>query len=421
MRTVRTPTGRRKPRGFLPGGFLSRGFSLPALLLTLLACLGAVAAVLILVDRTTKIPPPTAPAPVLKRTLDAAARVLTRDIEAAFRGLLPPGVAIRAQSDNLVESRLFTDIFGEPTVVRPGTDILGLRGVLRTPVLSLSALDPAGILGRPAAAIVRIPGLSGSGNEAIAATAARLRARALTGPAKRFFLVKDAAGSWAVARVTAFDSPAPAACGAAAAPEGCFLELTLDFTDADAVAGNEERSPVAIRRLGPLASGGLYDEIALFVARGPAGRPPDFFAMNDPPSMANPRPYLAAAEAAGSGKWEVIRVADGVENLQVAFGYLGADGAETWVGDRPGLPLPGAGDETGAPGRPNLTAVRCALVAIGPRRPREAADDPAAALPFNAPPPAPGLSPIGWSAVPRQRVAISRESRVVEVRFPSAR
>src|SRR5512143_2770020 len=96
----------------------TRGFSLPALLLTLVVCLGLVLAALLLVDRTTKIPPTPPPSQRLKTSLDAAGRTLTHDLKAAASGLLPPAEAVRLLSDNLAESRLFTDVFGQPTLVR---------------------------------------------------------------------------------------------------------------------------------------------------------------------------------------------------------------------------------------------------------------------------------------------------------------
>jgi len=400
-----------------------RGFSLPALLLTLLVCLVLVAVSLLVVDRTTKIPAAASPAPKLETSLAAAARALTRDLEAASSGLLPPGEAVRSLADNFDGSRLFTNVFGQPTSVRPGTDILGLRGVLRAPVLRLEDFGSGEIGRQPKAALLRIAGSPGPRNEGLRATAARLRARDFTGPARRFFLVKDAAGRWAVARVTAFDASGLEACGAAAgeaAAGACSLELTLDFSDADAVSGNPGGSPSAATGLGPLVAGGLYDEVAFFVAPGPAGRPPDFFVVNDPPSMANPHPFLAAAEAQGGGRWEVVRVADDIENLQVAFGLKGEDGGETWVAEKPGARAPEGGEWSGAPGHSRLVTVRCGLVAVGPRRSGPDKGDLAAALPFNAPPPGESSAPVGWAPGVRNRVAVARESRVVEVPFPSS-
>jgi hypothetical protein len=398
----------------------SPGFSLPALLWTLLACVAFVAAALLVVDRTTKIPPATS-APALRTALEAASRALTRDLEVAASGLLPPGEAVRPLADNFDGSRLFTNTFGQPASVRPGTDILGLRGVLRAPVLHLEGSALEGIGRQPGAVPLRIAGSAGPRNEALLATAARLRARDLAGPARRFFLVKDGAGLWAVARVTAFDASGLAGCEGAAggAARPCVLGVTLDFTDADAVAANPGGSPGTASRLGPLVSAGLYDEIAFFVALGPAGRPPDYFVVNDPPSMAKPHPFLAAAEAAGAGRWEVARVADDIENLQVAFGLKGANGGEVWAGDRPGSRAPADGRWSDVPGPPRLETVRCALVAIGPRRSGGPADF-ASALPFNAPPPVEGSAPVGWASEARNRVAVPRESRVVEVRFPAS-
>jgi len=45
--------------------------------------------------------------------------------------------------------------------------------------------------------------------------------------------------------------------------------------------------------------------------------------VNDPPSMKFPHPFLAVAEFAGNGRWEVTHVGEDVEEFQVAWG-LGA-------------------------------------------------------------------------------------------------
>jgi hypothetical protein len=399
-----------------------RGFSFPALLLTLLVCLALAALALLVADRTTKILPAPVPAPALKSSLAAGARALTRDLSAAAAGLLPPDEAVRPLSDNFAENRLFTDVIGQPTVVRLGTDVLEVRGVLRSPVLRLEAGSGASGTGsRPSAVSLRIPGSAGPQYGAVAAAGSRLLARGLRGRAKRFFVVRDAAGAWAVARIAGYEGVLMGCDPAGGPPQAaaCYLNLTLDFTDPDAVRESPGAGGAAASRLGAVSEGGLFDVIAFFVAQGPAGRPPDYVDGVDPPSLSNPHPYLAAAEAVGQERWEVARLTDDIENLQVSFGYAGAGSGEIWTGDRAGSPLLAAGGAPEPEAGRSLEAVRCVLVAVGSRLKGGVREDPAKALPFNAPPPSVDVSPIGWSPDPRRRVAVERESRLVEVRFPS--
>ena len=415
-----------------------RGFSLPAFLVTLVVSLLVVAAALYVVDRTTKIPPPPA-RPRVEAALDAAVRALKRDVTAAISGFLPPGEACYAMADNLPAGRLFGGPFGDVAVARPGTDVLGLRGILRSPLLRLDGEDretgrpfsrtpgtgePGEIQTRPSAARLKVYGYSGeSRNDGLPAVLERLRARPLSGPARRFFAVKDTVGVWAVALVVGFEAASIQGCegpeASAAARSACFVELTLDFSAAEAARLNPAGDAAAPSRLGTLTAGGLFDEIAYFVARGPAGRPPDYLVVTDPLSMANPRPFLAAAESAGGGTWDIVRVAEDVENLQVAYAGVGADGGEVWSAARAGDSLPAPGE--GNAGSSGWSAIRVAVVAIGPRRPRGSSLDLSQALPLNAPPPDTRASPIGWAFEARNQIPLERALRVVDFRLPAAR
>jgi hypothetical protein len=259
---------------------------------------------------------------------------------------------------------------------------------------------------RPEAAAVRLPA-----GASLAGVRARLRANAQ--PRKTFFLLRDAAGRWAVARV-------------ASAPEGpaeAPLDLVLDFTDSDARALNHGGDALAAARLGDVSAGGIFDDLVWFVAQGAEGRPPDFLRATDPESLAFPHPYLASGAQVGGDRWEVRRAGEDVEDLQVAWGFAGPSGALSWRGDAPDASAPLAGELADAAGRPLLRALKVALSAKSARRILSSAGAPPPEFPrlFNAAPPGKirGAAPIGWDAVPQRRVRFDRESREAVVAPPA--
>ncbi len=391
------------------------GFSLAELLLTLLV-LGLVAwAVLRLVDRRTRVAAPEAPVSGIGAVLDTSLRALVRDVQAAGRGGLAAGEAIRPVEDNTTSAGryLYRTPLAGVVVVRNGTDQLGLRGVIRTPLVALEARDGASgellserVRAHPEAAAIRLPAGKDIGT-------IRARLSEAAPPRKAFFLLRDAAGHWAVARVaSAPDGPA-----------GGPLDLVLDFTDPDARALNRGADAGAAARLGDVSAGGVFDDLVWFVAQGEEGRPPDYVMTSDPQSLVFPHPYLAVAEGVGGDRWEVRRAGEDVENLQIAWGFPGPSGALEWRGDVPDSSAPLAGELADALGRPRLRALKIALSAKSPHRiPRSAgAPPPEAPRLFNAPPPGriPGAAPAGWDPVPQRRVGFDRESREAVVAPPA--
>jgi hypothetical protein len=411
------------------------GVSIAGFLVTLAVLLLFLFVVLEFVDRWTRIPAP-APLPSgLRTSLDNAARALTRDLETAASGRLPATEAIRPVGNNTPPGEAFFDFRGETFVVRPGTDRLGLRGVLRSPVLFLEPTDRAtgrpssaspeaggsgAIQEQPATARVKIYAESlapARGDPNLAAVLARLGSRPLVGPRKRFFVAGSGAGTWAAARVLSFvDRTTGAPGGCPPAPDGCHIEVALDFTDADAIRMNPKEDPDAFRRLGALSWGGLLDDVAYFVAQGARGTPPDYFSVNDPPSLGFPHPFLAMAESVGSDRWDVVRVAEDIENLQVAWEIAAPTGDE-WRADRPGAsPLLLSEFARGAF---RLLAVRIALVAKAAQRrfAPKGAQTTEEALPFDSPPPSRDTAPAGWAANPREKIAFDRETRYLMIRL----
>ncbi len=293
--------------------------------------------------------------------------------------------------------------------VRPGTDQLGLRGVIRTPLLALDP-RPGGaaeslsdrIRSRPTDVPVRV---RPSGQ--VAAVRARL---AEAGAARTLFLVRDAAGRWAVGRVVSVVE------GARDGP----LDLVLDFADAD--ARSRSAGPDAAAGLGDPVSGGVLDDLVWFVAEGHPGNTPDFSRVSDPDSLSYPHPYLAMAVASGDGRWDVRGAGEDVEDLQVAWGLSGPAGALEWRGDTPGSRAPAADELVDLEGRSRLRALRLALVARSPQRLPRSSGSPAPefAVPLNGPAPGtlPGASPIGWDPFPQRRIRFDRETREKVVTLP---
>jgi hypothetical protein len=414
-----------------------RGVSFAAFLVTLGVLLLLLVLALQFVNRWTRIPAPAPAGPAVRTALDLALRALSKDAGAAASGRLSPREAFLPVLDNAPAGARFEGRAELSTEVRPGTDALGLRGILRSPSVALGAspgaagrLVPAPdgadeIRSQPSRARLRLrlarapeaPGSAGAPDAEEAA--ALLRSRLAARGRKTFFVLGDAVNRYAVSAVAgSVDRTAKAPLGCAPPPDGCHLELTLDFTDTDAVRLAPGGAADAALGLGPVTWGGLFDDVVYFVARGPLGRPPDYFVVSDPASLTYPRPYLAAAENIGGGRWEVTRVADDVENLHVAW-QVGSPGEAEWRADRPGAPLY-APDRPGQGAR--LLAVRIAAVAKGTERlaVRSSAELSGDILPFDAPRPRGDAAPIGWSGKPYASVGFERETRYLAVPFAKA-
>ncbi len=377
-----------------PGAYVRpRGFSLRELGLTLLLLAIVIVAVLRLIDLRTRLLVVEKDDPGLGGVLEAASRSLARDVREAGRGGVPPGEAFRPIADNTraEEDTGYKDVSGAPVAVRAGTDQFGVRGVIRTPLLAVRLLrggsggagggdGSAWITGDASSVWLRAGPLSGASGSAGPSPedeprAVAERLGAATRRAKRFFLVADREGRSAVALVREWNRSREA---------GAALEIRLDFTDAEAARLNPRGKTDAVRALLEPVTGGLLDDVVWFVARGPAGRVPDYDATNDPPSMKFPHPFLAVAEFAGNGRWEIAHLGEDVEEFQVDWG------------------------------RRSAGTLRFAWTAKAEHRWRRG-DGPPPPLEFppllNAPAPGPGAAPVGWDPDESRRVPFERASR----------
>ena len=385
-----------------PGSYVRpRGFSLRELGLTLLLLAVVIVAAVRLIDLRTKLLVVEKDATGLGSVLEAAARALSRDVREAGRGGVPPGEAVRPVADNTNAEggASFTDVSGGSVVVRAGTDQLGLRGVMRTPLLAvrLSRGAGAGGGGESRADRIRVDASSvwlragplsaseGPGR-ADEPRAVAERLGAATARAKRFFLVADREGRSAVALVREWNRSLEA---------GAALEIRLDFTDREAARLSPRGETDAARALGDPVTGGLLDDIVWFVARGPAGRFPDYDPVNDPPSMKFPHPFLAVAEFAGNGRWEIAHLGEDVEEFQVGWG-LGAAGTLKFAWTVKAEHRFARGD--------------------GPLPPLEFSPL------LNAPAPGsvPGAGPVGWDPDETRRIPFERVSKEFVLTLPDA-
>lgn len=392
----------------------SAGFSLAELLLTLVA-LGLVAwLVLRIVDRGTRIRGETDVPMGPEAVLQTAFRMLLKDVRGAATGGLPLSDALRLVADQTGPAgpSAYPTAGGAPVAVRPGTDQIGLRGAIRSPLVSLEARVPGTgetvsdrLRSRPAEVPLRAPGASG-----LDAVRGRLSETAAAG--KPLFFVRDTSGRWAVGRVVSV---------AGRGGEGA-LDLVVDFTDPEARARNRDGDPDAAARLGDVSAGGVFDDLVWFVARGLEGRPPDFVLGSDPESLRFPHPFLAVGARIAEDRWEIHGAGEDIEDMQVAWGLAAAQGGVEWRADAPGSPAPSARDLQDAAGS-RLRALRVALVARAPERLVRSSGAPAPefAVPMNGPLPGsvPLAAPIGWDRSPQRRVRFDREVREERVDLPS--
>ena len=389
------------------------------LTLTLLLVGVVIAVAVRLIDLRTKLLVVEKDAPGLGGVLDVAVRSVSRDLEGAFRGGVALPEAIRPGEDNTSAAGVtsYRDA-GGAVEVRTGTDQLRLRGVIRSSRLAVEPRrerDGASVPDRIRRDPSSVPLRAGPPREdRDAALSLQSVIEHLGDPArhsKRFLLVADSAGRYAVALVRTW-SPSPAPARA--------LEFLLDFTDPDAVSLSPGGEAGAARALGDVVTGGLLDDLVWFVARGPEGRPPDYDAASDPPSMRFPHPYLAVAAFAGEGRWEVIRVGEDVEELQVAWGLAGAGDALAWRGDVAGSPAPRANELVDPAGKPLLRALKVAMTAKAEHR-YVRGDGPQPPVDFvpllNAPAPDSlrGVGPVGWSSDESRRIPFERTTREVVI------
>lgn len=365
----------------------SGGLSLSEAILTLLVLVFLTLGFLRLFSKSTTVPFAGNPSGA-SLSIEAALSSLARDIQNASGGpFLRPVVPV---ADAVPAGYSLPLAGGRQVQVRPGTDVIGIRGILRHPVLVLDPFDrdtgdpfsaratdgPSGRLqAEPEKFRLRfnvyplrlnsvrnwISGPGGSGltwrasgnrNESFESTVKTLQSR--REGREVFFAVSDEEGRTVAGKVISLDAaplkrdcdcrapvPFPGECPPGR--RGCFLEVTLDTTSQEARRLDDGDPDSGPHRLGLLASGGVAEEILYFIAKGEASDPD----------------FLASARHVGDG-YEMSRVADDIEDLQVAYGLadeagsfaplvtlvaspvvgVPGKGGDQWWPNCPGEPLP---------------------------------------------------------------------------------
>jgi hypothetical protein len=330
------------------------GLSVSEAILTLLVLVFLTLGFLRLFSKSTTVPFAGNPSGA-SLSIEAALSSLARDIQNAGGGPLPSPVVPVA--DGVPAGYSLPLAGGRQVLVRPGTDVIGIRGILRHPVLVLDPVDretgelfsaratdgPSGRLqGEPGKFRLRfyvyplrlnpvrnwISGPGGAGmawrdsgirNESFESTVAILQSRREGRDV--FFAVSDEEGLTIAGKVVSLDAasltrdcdcrapvPFPGECPPGR--KGCFLEVTLDTTSVEARRLDDGHSDSVPHRLGRLASGGVAEEILYFIAKGEASDPD----------------FLASARHVGDG-YEMSHVADDIEDLQVAYGVADENGS----------------------------------------------------------------------------------------------
>lgn len=384
-------------------------------LLTLALLTLVVVGLLNVFDRSTRMVRYGGQVSELGVSIRVAAHALSRDVRAAGNGTTA-AIALVARANNSSKEARFLTAAGA-VAVRAGTDQLQIRGVLGSPLFR-----------------VRSVSLTGSGNATLVVTSRHatpewVRATApgalglgvLTqtdwgdlrdrvGPAaSTFCAITDDEGHLAVALLR----EARVGAGRTLAT----LDLEVRFDDADALSLSPGGATAPSRLRGELSIG-VLDDLTYFVARGEPGTPPDYFAGADPESLAFPHPYLAAARFVGSGKYEVVRIADEIEDFQVAY-LVSEGGTSHWLPDQQGTPA-SLVDELG---RPRVRLVRLGLVEKSPIRDLRV-ELSGSAHPsrlegirvLDAPPPTgtrAGAGPVGYSPYAGQAASFARRAQLL--------
>lgn len=397
-----------------------RGLSLLEAVLTLLLLVFLTLGFLRLFSKKTAVPSGPVPGGA-SLSIEAALSTLAQEIRNAGAGpLMNPIVPL---AENVPGGYTIPLHDGRTVKVKPGTDVIAVRGLLRHPLLVLDPFDlvtrerlsvPAraqkpGRLQRESRGFrLRIPrfplrlnparnwtthplGLGLKWNASLAGQNAPLESTLAALSKSRegryvTFMVSDAEGQSFAAKVKSFDasllekdcecrSPAPSPGDCPPGRRGCFLEVTLDFTAKEARLLDGHESDDAIQKASGLETGGIADEFVYFVASGEGGEPS----------------YLAAARRAGAG-YEVARVADEIEDLDVAYGLaeeetgafdplvsevaspsVGAPGkgGDQWWPNAASEPLPTVSQLRDASGESRLRMIRLSVTARGAAAPAE--------------------------------------------------
>jgi prepilin-type N-terminal cleavage/methylation domain-containing protein len=319
-----------------------RGFSVVELIVVMALSAIAILGLAAIFDSSTKINKSGAESAELQQSLRAALDEVQRSVRMAGVGGLSVDRSIAltepgGQSHNNTAGLTLMDRFGVIHPVRPGTDMLEVRGVIRTPLFALSAGGCGTCLGSPDSVTIPATTLFSVSNDADSAFSA-LGAALAASP--RMFVVSSTTGNVTSGGTFYNVGWTPRLAG----PPGWTTAATVsvDFQDANAAALD---NPAPIPLDGAVRAG-ILDDLVYFV---------------DDTDPNHPALAVAELRSLAPRRFDVSPLAEDIEDLQVAYG-VDANG-DNRVGDAVGT---AAGDDEWFP---NVAgeAVPALVGATGPR------------------------------------------------------
>lgn len=344
----------------------------------------------------------------IQQSLRSAMFEIQRNVRMAGVGDLPVTQAILAADPlnnatyNNAANYAFTDVGGVAHPVRPGTDILEIRGVIDTSLVALTSAGCGTCVGT-ADAIV-IPEVTRYGVRNNDAAQFQLLESAFSQPGQHLFVVSsqevNAGPGGGFANVALMSS-------VALQPANARAVVIGDFTHADArrfngVAPYGVSSPIS---LAGNIRGGLLDDIVFFLDN------------SDPqhPSLA-----MGVLRQVNPRLFEILSIATNIEDLQFAYGIDGADGTAP-DGSISNTSSPVAGGDEWVPNVKTEAAAGMAAF-VGPASPRlrsilvavvSKAPEPDVA--FRGRPGSSGVLPLDSAAVPVSTRATDRKTMLLRV------
>lgn len=291
-----------------------RGFSLVEVIVVLAITVVVILGMASLFDSSNHLNKTELQSSELQQSLRAAMAELQRSVRMAGVGDLPVTQSVLAANpappndsyNNVPAGTSVTDLFGTAHPVRPGTDLIEIRGVITTPLFALSSAGCGACNGSPSP--VAIPATTPYQVRNNDSGQFGVLAGALTS-ASRLFVVSSQTDN-PVSGGTLYNV------GYVSQLSGdpgwtTQASVTADFGNAAAAAfDNPPGAPVP---LGPNVRGGILDDIVYFI---------------DDTDPLHPGLAMGQLRSFTPVKYDVAPVAEDIEDLQVSYGVdTNGDGA----------------------------------------------------------------------------------------------
>lgn len=345
----------------------------------------------------------------LQQSLRSAMFEIQRNVRMAGVGDLPVTQAIIAADplsntsyNNAAAGYAFADASGAGHPVRPGSDILEIRGVIDTPLVALTSAGCGNCVGSSDAVV--IPEVTRYGIRNNDAAQFQFLQSAFSQPGQHLFVVSsqevNAAPGGGFANVALMSA-------LALEPDNARAVVTADFTHSDARRFNGT-APYGASSPIPLDGnirGGMLDDIV-------------FFLDNSEPQ--HPALVMGILRQVNPRRFDILSIATDIEDLQFAYGIDGVDGTapdgsisdtfstvpggDEWVPNVTAEAPAAMAAFVGAAG-PQLRSIMVAIVS------RAAEPD----LAYRGRPGASGVFPLDSVAVPVSTRATNRKTMMLRV------